>query len=188
MPNTLPNPPIVPAPAIDATPNIIAWARWSVVNHKQCHYTEGAQRMSEIGLPGHLPFYADCSAAVTVWHNWAGAPDPNGQNYNHTGYTGTLLAHNQHIAPSQVKPGDVVIYGPGTGWHAALVVETNSNGDILTISMGQEGDPSYVWVNNPKGPKNGYPVDGRLPQIFLRTDRRQIYPAHTPPIAVTPAH
>lgn len=181
MTNITTPPPVVPAPAIDATPHIVAWAKWAVANHKQWHYTMGAQRMSDIGLPGHLPCYADCSAACTLYYNWSGAPDPNGQNYNHTGYTGTLLAHNPHIPMAQVKPGDIVIYGGGTGEHAALVVEVHANGDILTVSHGQEGDPSYVWVNHPKGPALGHAVDGRLPQTFLRPDRRQIYPAHVPP-------
>ena len=100
---------------------------------------------------GTVPITADCSAAVTLWYKWAGAPDPNGLNYNGTGYTGTLLGHGRHIALKDVLPGDVIVYGPGTGWHTALVVEAGP--DPLTVSHGQQGDPNYCRVSQ----------DGRLP-------------------------
>ena len=113
--------------------------------------------MSSIGKKaGTLPVTADCSAFVTLCYFWAGAPDPNGLNYDHEGYTGTLLAHGIKIPLEQVLPGDVVVYGPGTGWHTALVIE--SGADPLTVSMGKDGDPSLVRVSQ----------DGRLPQTYLR--------------------
>ena len=76
----------------DVRQNIVAWAKWCATNHNKFTYSEGPQRMSGIGNPGKLPVTADCSAFVTLCYNWAGAPDPNAQSYNHTGYTGTLLA------------------------------------------------------------------------------------------------
>jgi len=60
------------------------------------------------------------------------------------------------VSPSLVEPGDAIVYGPGTGWHTALVVEAGH--DPLTISMGQQGDPSLVRVSQ----------DGRQPQRYLR--------------------
>ena len=139
---------------------IVDWAKWAAAHHDKFNYTEGILRMSDIGKPGVLPVNADCSAFVTLCYNWAGAGDPNGVSYNHTGYTGTLLAHGTKIALNQVQPGDVIVYGPGTGWHTALVVDvTGANAkNPLTISHGQQGDPSYVHVNQ----------DGRLPQTYLR--------------------
>mgnify|MGYP006267883863 CR=1 FL=1 len=152
---------------MDVSDIIVAWARWGVKHRNQWNYTQGAQRMSDINHAGILPVFADCSAAVTLWYNWAGAPDPNGQKYNHTGYTGTLLAHGKKIDRTEVKPGDVIVYGPGTGEHAALIVEVHANGDILTVSHGQQTDPSYVWCGIPKGPVTGFPSDTRVP-TFLR--------------------
>lgn len=127
--------------------------------------------MSGIGKPGVLPVNADCSAFVTLCYNWAGAADPNGMGYNHTGYTGTLLSHGTKIALNQVQPGDVIVYGPGTGWHTALVIEGGPN--PLTISHGQQGDPSYCHVSQ----------DGRLPQTYLRFNTTAIGDKniHTPP-------
>lgn len=141
----------------DARNDIVNAAKWSVANKTGWHYTEGPQRMEGIGHP-FAGCHSDCSAFVTLMYNWCGAPDPNGLGYNGTGYTGTLLGHGTPIALNQVVPGDVIVYGPGTGWHTAVVVEGGA--DPLTVSMGQEGDPSYVRVSQ----------DGRQPQRYLRFD------------------
>lgn len=142
---------------IDAREAIVDWAKWAHVNNAHFNYTEGPQRMGGIGVwPPKFPFFADCSAFVT-WCYWiAGAADPNGLNYDHQGYTGTLLSHGLEIPLAQVQPGDVVVYGPGTGWHTALVVIAGA--DPVTISHGQQGDPSVVKVSQ----------DGRQPQRYLR--------------------
>lgn len=138
-------------------PAIVEWAKWAVASKAHFNYTEGAQRMTAIGVfPPKFPIFADCSAFVT-WCYWvAGAPDPNGLGYNHEGYTGTLLGHGTEIPLQLVEPGDVIVYGPGTGWHTALVIEAGH--DPVTISHGQQGDPSIVKVSQ----------DGRQPQRYLR--------------------
>ena len=149
----------------DARNEIVAWAKWSVANRQHFTYSEGPQRMMGVRChAGTVPITADCSAAVTLWYKWAGAPDPNGLNYNGTGYTGTLLGHGRRIALKDVLPGDVIVYGPGTGWHTALVVEAGP--DPLTVSHGQQGDPNYCRVSQ----------DGRLPQTYLRfnTQKRTV--------------
>ncbi len=150
------------------TNRIVKWGYYGVKHHGSFTYSESADRMNSIGTkPGTLPVTCDCSAFVTLCYKWAGAKDPNGLAYNHTGYTGTELSHDQHIALwiknnkgvkiEEVRPGDLVVYGPGTGLHVALVVHPG-NGDPVTISMGKNGDPSVVRVSQ----------DGRLPQTYLR--------------------
>ena len=141
----------------DTRQAIVAWAQWAHANSAHFNYTEGPLRMSAIGVfPPKFPINADCSAFVT-WCYWiAGADDPNGLGYNHTGYTGTLLTHGLEIPLAQVQPGDVVVYGPSTGWHTSLIVQAGP--DPLTISHGQQGDPSLVHVSQ----------DGRQPQRYLR--------------------
>ena len=160
----------------DVRADIVKWARWGVENRSGFHYTEGPNRMSGIGHPGQLPCFCDCSAFVTLCYNWAGAPDPNGQGYNGTGYTGTLLSHGVGVYVGDAVPGDVVVYGPGTGDHTALIVEAGL--DPLTVSMGQEGDPNYVRVSQ----------DGRQPQRFLRfsTDSSKPNPPAPPGPSPTP--
>jgi CHAP domain len=146
-----------------AEPGHVAWARYLQSQNTHMIYSEGSARMSAIGQwPLKFPITADCSAFVTLVFWLAGMPDPNGLNYDHEGYTGTLLSHGHKVDPKQVQVGDVVVYGPGTGWHTALVTEVTKDG-IRTISHGQQGDPNYCWVNGPNNPH-----DGRLPQTFLR--------------------
>lgn len=156
----------------DARTSIVHWAQWIALENSRlkattgrdaCVYSEGSQRLSGLARRGVLPLVADCSGFIADMYEWAGAPTLlRGGNC----YTGTLLEVGVRCRPDEVKPGDVVVYGPGTGWHTALIVEIVDN-NILTISMGQQGDPSYVWVNGPRSPH-----DGRQPQTYLRFDTR----------------
>ena len=167
-------------PAPDNRHLIVQAAKWAVGKKNTplapWHYKE----VRPIPLNLTFPKTTDCSGFVT-WCYWvAGCADPNGQNYSGQGYTGTLLSHGTQINTNQVLAGDVVVYGAGTGEHTALVVYADLL-NVLTISHGQEGDPSYTWVNKPQGtipaPFNVVPataVDGRKPQRFLRFPTAQI--------------
>ena len=140
---------------------LVYWAHWAVAHTNEIHYTESgtppdARQMVLSAHKGQLPLWTDCSGAVTTWYKWAGLPDPNGLGYRYLGYTGTLLANGKQIEKRFIARGDVIVYGPGTGWHTALVVEPGS--DPLTVSHGGPGGPSYVRVSQ----------DGREPQRYLR--------------------
>jgi len=173
---------------MDNTQLVIGWAKYLLELNKSqpghMHYSEGSNRMHNIGQwPIQYPITTDCSGSVTLYCWLAGVADPNGTHYDHEGYTGTLLSHDAHVSQwvhnaqgvevANVRPGDLVIYGAGTGDHVALIIEV-TGGDILTISHGQEGDPSYVWVNHPTGPDRGHATDGRQPQTFLRPNYTQV--------------
>lgn len=147
-------------PTPDQRSAVVAAAKWGVANKAHFTYTEGANRMDFEKRGIKFPITTDCSGFVTFCYRVAGCSDPNGMGYNGSGYTGTLLHNGKAIALKDVQPGDVVIYGPGTGWHAALVVDVSGPNatNPLTVSMGQQGDPSYVHVNQ----------DGRTPQRYLR--------------------
>jgi hypothetical protein len=54
----------------------------------------------------------------------------------------------------------VVVFGPGTGEHTALVIEGGTN--PMTVSFG-ENPPSFCTVEE----------DGRLPQRYYRFETRQ---------------
>jgi hypothetical protein len=138
-------------------------------------YSEGADRLADISNPWAKRITADCSAFIVYLFVWLGLRNPDGSVPPY--YTGTELTHGQHISVLLAKgkkpffrvyAGCTVVYGPGTGEHTAFIVEVRGH-DILTVSMGQQGDPSYVWVNPPvDGPSYGLGVDGRMPQTFLR--------------------
>jgi len=161
---------------LDARNDIVNWAKWGVTNNSKFIYTEDSRRMQDVRNPNANPIYCDCSAFVTYCYSWAGVnQDPNGQNYDGQGYTGTLLSHGTPITVSQAIPGDVIVYGPGTGDHTALIIEAGP--DPLTVSMGEQGDPSYVRVSQ----------DGRQPQRYLRFNTSKTGPSPTPPTPTPPA-
>jgi cell wall-associated NlpC family hydrolase len=155
-------------PSQDQRSAIVLAAKWGAANKSHFVYTEGAHRMDFEKQGIKFPITTDCSGFVTFCYRMAGCADPNNMSYNGSGYTGTLLAHGQVIPLKDVLPGDVIVYGPGTGWHTAIVVDvTGPNAtNPLTISHGQQGDPSYVHVNQ----------DGRTPQRYLRFPTAMVRP------------
>lgn len=84
----------------------------------------------------------DCSQSVTLIAHVSGAKDPNGGNWSSDGYTGTLLTGCEHITRAQAKPGDLRVFGGGTGHHVCMVMQTGS--DPLLFSHGQENDPIAI--------------------------------------------
>lgn len=126
---------------------IVATARWGAANTGRIHYAETRPiPLQASGVLPALPFATDCSGFVTMCYRAAGAPDPNADSYSGQGYTGTLLDHGARVPVA--APGDVVIYGGGTGHHAALVVAGGI--DPLTVSHGSEQGPMLIRVSEEK--------------------------------------
>lgn len=140
---------------------IVQWLRWGVTNTSRIHYSQGSWRMDAINHPGQLPLFTDCSAFVTLCYKWAMAPDPNGLGYNGTGYTGTLLSHMNHIERKDVKPGDLIVYGGGTGNHVVGVDSILPDGDFRTVSHGQEAGPFFITHSQE------HRAQGNGPVVFL---------------------
>ena len=103
-------------------------------------------RPFQLGRPLWVPSRWDCSAFVTACHYGGGAPDPNGRNYDHMGYTGTLISHGRAVTSiSQLQPGDLIFYGrtpsgkpgfpAGSPTHVALYVGIRS-GTPMVLSHG----------------------------------------------------
>lgn len=143
----------------DPRTHLVRWAMWGVRNTAQIHYTETVARSLWLTTKplGKLPISTDCSGFVTLVYALAGLPDPNGLNYKQLGYTGTLLSHAPKQVPlAQALPGDLIVYGPGTGAHVAIIVKAGA--DPLTVSHGDEQGPELVYVSQ----------DGRQPQRVCR--------------------
>lgn len=85
----------------------------------------------------------DCSESVTLICRLAGLLDPNGQHYNGYGFTGTILQHLDHYSdPADASVGALVVFGPGTGNHVAMVHTPGRN--PLLFSHGSEAGPGLV--------------------------------------------
>ncbi len=130
-----------PAPQPTVRARIVQWAKWGVAHEGSIHYTQSGSRDDFLRRePGTLPLYTDCSGFATACYRWAGAPDPNGLGYRAVGYTGTMLGHGRRV--SSCKPGDLIVYGGGTGHHVVIAVEAGT--DPLCVSHGSERGPALV--------------------------------------------
>jgi hypothetical protein len=91
----------------------------------------------------------DCSESVTLLCRLAGLSDPNGFNYDGTGYTGTLLRHLKHYTDaSKGGVGALVVFGPGAGHHVCMV--RTPGRDPLLFSHGSEAGPIFLRLSDEK--------------------------------------
>ena len=144
---------------------IVNWALWAVAHKRRFHYKQVRP------FPYHVeaPILTDCSGFIGWCFKQAGAMDPYRRQHIGIGNTETLIANGKKliIPRLQVRPGDVVVYSvdrPVQEQHTALVVAGGK--DPVTVSMGQEGDPSFCKVSQ----------DGRKP-TFYRFPTVQVWPA-----------
>jgi hypothetical protein len=176
---------------VDAAAEIVRWAYWGVANKTlpagEWRFDYMMRRPMWIVPP--TPWVApplsvteriDCSTAVTLWFRLANCLDPNDLNYDGEGNTQTLFQHGLQIDQAALRPADVVVYDALdqlSMQHTALIV--HGGADPLTISMGEHGDPSEVYVSQ----------DGRVP-TYLRFDTTTPLPMPTPgsPAEIIGAH
>jgi hypothetical protein len=100
--------------------------------------------------PGGLTL--DCSESVTLICHLAGLRDPNGNNYDGTGFTGSLLNYLTH-RDEPGRTGSMAVFGAPPGEH---VVMRRDEG--LWFSHGTEADPTYYTLDVLKAAFPGQPV------------------------------
>lgn len=95
---------------------------------------------------GRLMF--DCSEAATCLFKWTPPlRDPNGLGYQHAGYTGTMLSHLPHYhKASRARVGALVVFGPGTGDHVAVVLEPGDDPELFSHGAEQAAGPIRLSV------------------------------------------
>lgn len=130
---------------------IVAAAYVGYRNKEALHYTQDARRMEGVRgriRPPQHPSWEDCSSFAT-WCYWAaGAPDPNGRDYDGFGFTGTQVQHG--AATKEPRPGDLVFYGGGSiPSHVSIYV---GNGRV--VSHGSEPGP-YLLAIDYRGDRSG---------------------------------
>lgn len=124
---------------------ITNWARYGISHKGSIHYTQSPARDDFLHYAkGHLPMSTDCSGWVTQCYWAAGGPDPSFLGYRYVGFTGTILAgayKHGHVFTdlARAKPGDPIVIGPGSGWHATICIEPAA--DPIVGSHGSEIGP-----------------------------------------------
>ena len=107
-------------------------------------YAEVRPYPSSLFGPAPVPAI-DCSSFSILCYKDAGAPDPNGTNYNGQGYTGSLVARGTAVRTPQ--PADLVFYSPpgvGTLGHVAVYL---GNDQIANMGAPNAGEPKIESVN-----------------------------------------
>jgi hypothetical protein len=87
----------------------------------------------------------DCSESVTLLCKLAGMGDPNGEHFNGTGNTATMLGHLSHYySPHSAMVGALVVFGVGhlETEHVCMVHTPGPN--PLLFSHGQERGPFLI--------------------------------------------
>ena len=125
----------------------------------EIHYTQntnphhGPVRMEgvlqKIRPPG-FPKHEDCSSFVTWCYFAAGAPDPNGNGYNGSGFTGDEVRHGREVRTP--RPGDLVFYGHS---HSDITHVTLYIGNGRIVSHGQESGPTIYKIDYNRGKLGG---------------------------------
>lgn len=119
---------------------IVVEMRWALRHEGEIHYRQTRPFNVDAIRDHALPLTTDCSGSATMLYRAAGQPDPNGRGYDGTGFTGTLRAHvPERHGVASCLPGDLIVYGPGSGSHVVLVLEAGP--DPLVWSHGQEAGP-----------------------------------------------
>lgn len=117
---------------------IVAYCEWAIDHSDEIHY---AQVRPIPSVPKRLPLVTDCSGFATLAYKAAGAPDPNGNKFNGSGFTGTLMRRGRAV---QVPlPGDLIFYGAWPGHHV-VVFMYEWHGAWVCCSHGQEIGPLRI--------------------------------------------
>lgn len=101
-------------------------------------YSQGDTRSYICRQKWQQPSPTDCSMFATGCYAWAGAPDPNGFNYNGFGFTGSLAVQGEVVSLTRSLPGDLAFYGSGTYQHVTVIV---GEGGELCVSHGSSVGP-----------------------------------------------
>jgi hypothetical protein len=163
---------------------IVEVARWGVRMRARIHYAEARP----MPLRRTLPLTTDCSGFATLCYFLAGAPDPNGLDYDGEGYTGTLLLHLPHVGAADAQAGDIVVWGRYPGRHCAVVLEPGD--DPLLASHGAESGPLELRFSVEQRAQPGQPatwLDG-LPSLDLAPRDPWVRPGSDPGVGAGDAN
>jgi hypothetical protein len=119
--------------------------KWAIKHRSEISY--GQVRPIPVNLPEFsLPFTTDCSGFVTIMAKWSGNPDPNGNDFDGQGYTGTMLNYLPHIPLGNTWRGDLAVFGPYPGLHVVVLLAGGSRGSNPPVAShgGAVGPGQYL--------------------------------------------
>lgn len=125
---------------------LVQYAKDSIANEPKIHYSQN-RPMTHLGVPPSEGFTADCSGHSTGCYFEAGWPDPNGNNYNGSGYTGTQIGNPKYTG-TDFQIGDLALYGtsPGNTTHVVTCYIAGNNTTARWVSHGSESAPYPVQL------------------------------------------
>ena len=120
---------------------------WAIDHAPDIHYSQ--DRPVAIDTPFEtIPgggLQIDCSGSTELFAKWAGAPDPSGSSYSGFGRSSLMAAHLRMIPKSQLRLGDLVIFGVPDTHHVAVVIELGV--DPVLESHGEEQGPLRIGLS-----------------------------------------
>jgi hypothetical protein len=99
---------------------------------------------------------ADCSEMVTALYKWAGCKDPNGDNYDGAGNSGSMFAHltGRYTNPNDAHPGALGVYGNQGDEHVIMVLEHDARNPMV-FSHGSEIGPLILRLSSESAAHEG---------------------------------
>ncbi len=126
---------------------MVAVCEWAIAHEADIHYSKvrpiAIDTPFETIPPGGLE--VDCSGSTELFAKWAGAPDPNGLDFDGFGFTGRMADNLRMIPQSALQLGDLVIFGNPTT-HVAVVIELGA--DPVMESHGVEEGPLRISLSS----------------------------------------
>lgn len=134
---------------------LVTWAEWYVATGG--HYLQA--RPYQRDDPPREPLQNDCSGSIHHLFLLSGGPDPSGNDFNGSGYTGTMqgrgMRRELEAAPAA---GDCVFYGGEPGGESSHVAMHLGDGRLFTFGS----DPPTIT------PYSTYWTSGRRADIGAR--------------------
>lgn len=129
---------------------------WMLAHEPAIHYLQRRPMHVDQVKNHQLPMWSDCSESTTELFRAVGLPDPNNNGYNGSGFTGTLRRTSNRKSFSDLKPGDYIVYGGGSGSHVVMVYKKRLAGGYWVFSHGQESGPKLYTHDTENSVHGGY--------------------------------
>lgn len=123
-----------------------SWMDWALANEGSYHYRQIRPIPVKAAAARKLPVCTDCSGTATITAFVGHFPDPNGNDFNGYGFTGTIRAHAKRISLAAAEIGDYIVLGKGNGSHVVQVYKPHSTNPVV-FSHGQENGPRLYTLD-----------------------------------------